>query len=115
MAYGFVLIVGLLGIVVYLTLMFSAIPGAVDERLGALEPLPENLGQWTNDDSSDDAKAAARDGLTREVRHLHQPRSGLFGREYITRQVRYRDATGRITRVDPEEKHPRRRIKTEAS
>src|SRR5690554_186770 len=104
MIYAFVFSVGAVGFLIYLMLMFTAVPGALDERLGALEPLPDPLGRWVVDEDSEQAKAARREQLVREVRWLHRPASGLFGREKLVKQVRYRAAeSGDIVRVDPEE------------
>lgn len=106
----FLLLAAAVGTGVYLLVMYSSIPGAVDERLGTLEPLPENLGQWVVDPSAD-AEPASGEHLQREVRWLHDP-GRLFHKETLIRQVRYRDlASGEITRVDPEERLPRKRRK----
>lgn len=110
MIYTFVFAVGAVGFLIYLLLMFTAVPGALDERLGKLEPLPDQLGRWVVDQDSPQAEAARGEQLVREVRWLHHPASGLFGREKLIKQVRYRATeSGEIVRVDPEEARVRRR------
>lgn len=110
MIFVFLVLAAALGTGLYLLVMYSSIPGAVDERLGTLEPLPENLGRWVVEPSSD-AEPASGERLQREVRWLHEP-GRLFRKETLIRQVRYRDLdTGEITRVDSAERLPRRRRK----
>jgi hypothetical protein len=83
----------------------SHIPGAADERLGALEKLPDNLGSWVAD------AELSSDGLVRESRHL-EPERGLFGRPKLLLQVRYRDPNTReILRIEPEVVVIRKRIR----
>lgn len=113
MIFIFLVIAAGLGTAIYLMVMYSSIPGAVDERLGELEPLPQTLGQWITDTDSDDAKRAKDSGLERQVRILHSPAKGLFTKEQLITQVRYKNAqTGEIDRVDPEVRAPRRRKKS---
>jgi hypothetical protein len=91
---------------VYLLVIFRNVPGAVEERLGVLEPLPSDLGVWKADGDSAAAQTARVAGLTREQR--------LFLDEgKLVRQTRYRDATsGEIVRADKDQIVKRRRIKS---
>jgi hypothetical protein len=109
--YLFVVIVGVLGISIYLTVVFRAVPGALDERLGYLEDLPKDHGEWVTDKASEAGQQAASQGLTRETRVLLEPAKGLFGREQLVRQARCRDANGKIVSVEAEQRSPRRRLK----
>jgi len=110
MLYVFLVLLGGLGAAVYILLIYREVPGAVEERLGQLQALPEDLGVWKTDDASEDAKRAAERGLLREVRLLHEPSKRLFASEKFIRQVRYRDrATRKIERVEPDEVLKRRR------
>ena len=60
----FVLVLGIaaVAILAYLFLIFRAVPGAVDARLGKLEELPDDVGAWVVDETSDAAKGAAAEG-----------------------------------------------------
>lgn len=110
MIFVLLIVAAAVGTGLYLLVMYSSIPGAVDERLGTLEPLPDNLGRWVVEDEPDETEAA--EGLVREVRILHHPPKGLLGRERLVKQVRYRNAqTGEIERVEPELVLPRKRTK----
>ena len=110
MFYLFLLIVGLLAIGVYVLFIFSQVPGAKEERLGVLEPLPSDLGKWLNDDSSPDGTEAAAKGLRREARTLYEE-GGLFSSGRFVHQVRYRNVdTNGIERVEPDQVIKRRRI-----
>lgn len=112
MFYVFLLIVGILGIGIYVLFIFSQVPGAAEERLGVLEPLPADLGKWITDESSPEAERAAAEGLRREVRTLYEEASGLFSSGHFVRQVRYRNAkTNAIERVEPDQVIKRRRIR----
>jgi len=72
--------------------------------LGRLEPLPPDLGVWT-ERGLDPAT-----GLLREERFLLP--GGRRGAPHLLHQVRYRDPlTRNIERVDPEVRVRRRRIK----
>ena len=77
MFYFFLLVVGVLGIGIYVLFIFSQVPGAKEERLGVLEPLPSDLGKWLSDEASAEGTAAASEGLRREVRTLRQEREML--------------------------------------
>jgi hypothetical protein len=107
----FVVIVAVLGIGIYLTVVLRAVPGAMDERLGRLEDLPPNLGEWVRDESSPEARSAADAGLVRETRTLLEP-GGLLGGERFVQQARYRQGEGgKIVRVDPEQRTARKRYR----
>jgi hypothetical protein len=112
MFYLFLLVVGVLGIGIYVLFIFSQVPGAAEERLGVLEPLPSDLGNWLSDESSAEAVQARERGQKREVRTLYEERGGLFAGGRFVRQVRYRNlTTNAIERVEPDEVIKRRRIK----
>jgi hypothetical protein len=97
----FMLVVAALGGLVYLVLIMSHVPGATEERFGALEPLPEKLGEWVR------AEAPDADGLIREERYLFEE-----ARQQLVHQVRHRDAaTGKIERVSPEQVIKRKRVR----
>lgn len=103
--YLFLLIVAALGVAGYLAFFFSNVPGAKEERLGALEALPPDLGKWI------EGAEPGPDGLLREQRHLFQEATGLGAGKLIL-QVRYRDPSSReIVRVEPEQLIPRRRVR----
>jgi hypothetical protein len=109
---GFLFIIGLVGLVFYIVIIQSEVPGAVEQRLGVLEALPEDVGKWKVDDTSEDAKDAISKGLRREVRIWHDPNAGVFRKNQLVRQVRYRNAaTNEIVRVEPEEVIRRKRVK----
>lgn len=75
----------------------------VEFFLGRYEPLPPELGTWTQ------TGVEERTGLLRETRLLLPGDNRKAG--YLLRQVRYRNpATRAITRVEPEQKIPRRRV-----
>ena len=106
MFYLFLLFIAAISIGVYLLFILSQVPGAKEQRVGVLEELPADLGQWKADESPN------AEGLTREVRHIFSEGSGLFSSGKLVRQVRYRDpSNGEIVRVDPEEIIKRKRIK----
>jgi hypothetical protein len=112
MFYLFLLVVGVLAIGVYVLFIFSQVPGAKEERLGVLEPLPSDLGKWLPDESSPEAADAAAHGQRREVRTLYEEAFGLFSSGRFVRQVRYRNAeTNEIERVEPDQVFRRRRIR----
>lgn len=112
MIYLFVVLIGGLGTLAYLAIMFNAVPGAADERLGKLEELPENLGEWITDDSTAESTALAAAGKRLEVRHLLEA-GGLFKGQFLVKQVRVRDvATNEIVEVKPEVRTRRRRRRT---
>ena len=109
---GFLVMVAVIGGLLYLLVIHREVPGAVEQRLGVLEPLPPDLGKWKIDDASEEGKAAAQQGLRRETRFFHDPDGGLFRSGKLVRQVRYRNpATNAIARVDPDAPVRRRRLK----
>jgi hypothetical protein len=106
--YVFLLICAAIGIGVYLIFILNLVPGAKEERLGVLEPLPTDVGKWKEDDESDAGKAARNEGLVREVRHYFYETSAR-----LVRQVRYRNAsTNEIVRTEPDEAVRRRRVRS---
>lgn len=112
MIVGFLFIIGIVGLLFYILLIQSEVPGAVEQRLGVLEALPEDVGKWKVDETSDDAKQAIGKGLRREVRIWYDPNAGMFKKNQLVRQVRYRNAaTNEIVRVEPEEIIRRKRVK----
>ena len=113
MLYLLLIFIGVAAVAVYLLVVFNEVPGAVSERWGELEDLPENLGEWSADTTSEQAIAAAAQGLAREVRIWRDAGGGWFGRDRLVRQVRYRDPeTGEIESVEPDRVIKRRRVKS---
>jgi hypothetical protein len=107
MFYVFLMVVAAIGVGVYLTFIFQNVPGVKEERLGRLEPLPPDVGTWKTDADSEAARAAAAEGLRREVRVFFDE-----GRNRLYEQVRYRaQGSSEIVRVDPDRRLKRRRIK----
>lgn len=107
MFYVFLLVVAAIGVGVYLTFVFQNVPGMKEERLGTLEPLPEDIGSWKVDAESEPARAAANEGLVREVRLFHDESRGR-----LVEQVRYRRSSdSEIVRVEPDRRVKRRRVK----
>jgi hypothetical protein len=105
--YVFLLIVGLLSLGLYVLFVLNLVPGAKEERLGVLEPLPPDTGAWKVDAESPEARAAAEEGLTREVRHYFYEGEGR-----LVLQVRYKNVTtGDVARCDPDQPVKRRRIR----
>lgn len=106
MFYVFLVLVGIAGIGIYVLFIFNLVPGVREERMGVLEALPEDVGQWKADESSDDGRKAAGEGLVRETRHYFYEANGK-----LVFQVRYkRRETGEIVRVEPEQPVKRRRV-----
>ena len=101
------LVVGLIGIGIYVLFILNLVPGAAEERLGVLEPLPPDTGTWKRADGAPDAAPATDGSLVREVRHYFYQADNR-----LVLQVRYRDPeTNEIVRVDPEQTVKRRRIR----
>jgi hypothetical protein len=112
MLYLMLLFIGIAAVSVYLLVVFREVPGAVTERWGELEGLPADLGQWTPDTESEAAEAARQRGLERQVRTWREPGAGVFGRDRLVFQVRYRDpSTGEVESVEPDRVVKRRRLK----
>jgi hypothetical protein len=104
--YFFLVVVGILGIGVYVLFMFNLVPGLKEERIGVLEQLPSDLGKWKVDESGDASQATA-EGLVRETRHYFYESSGK-----LVFQVRYKQRdTGEIVRVEQDEPVKRRRVR----
>lgn len=103
----FLLLIAAVGIGIYLLFILPTVPGAVEERLGVREPLPNNLGVWTNDETSPEALAALNKGERRQVRTLYDE-----AKDRLILQVRYQNReTEEIVRVEPEQFVRRKRIK----
>jgi hypothetical protein len=104
--YVFLVVTAAVAVGVYLLVIFRNVPGAVEERLGVLEPLPPDLGVWKPDTDSSAAFTAQAEGLKREQRMF-------LDQGKLLRQTRYRDATtGEVVRADKDEVVRRRRIKS---
>ena len=112
MFFLFLLIVAALGIAVYLVFIFKLVPGAAEERLGVLEPLPEDIGQWQTDEDSELGKAALERNRKREQRLFFEEGKGLMAQGRLVRQVRYRNlSSNAIEEVEPDELVKRKRIR----
>lgn len=112
MFYVFLVVVAILGVAVYLLFIFKLVPGAAEERLGILEPLPEDIGQWHVDESSAEARSALARGRKREQRLFFAEGAGLLAQGRLVRQVRYRNLTSNaIEEVEPDQPVKRRRIR----
>jgi hypothetical protein len=110
--YALLLVVGLAAVLVYVLVIFREVPGAVSERWGELEGLPEDLGQWKPEATSPQARLARERGLSREVRTFLELGAGRFGGDRLVLQARYRSLeSGRIERSDPDVALRRRRRK----
>lgn len=106
MFYTFLLILAALGIGIYLVVFLGNVPGAAEERLGVLEPLPTDLGEWKEDRDSPEAQRATGEGLTREVRTFFDEARGR-----LLLQARYRRVNdGEIVRAEPDRVLKRRRV-----
>jgi hypothetical protein len=105
--YVFLVVVGLVGVALYVTLFVREVPGFAEQRFGKLEDLPADTGKWRQDPDSPEGKAAAAEGLRREVRHWFDS-----DKNKLSFQVRYRDAeTNEIVKVEPDVAVKRKRIK----
>jgi hypothetical protein len=101
--YLFLLVVALAGIGIYVLFVLNLVPGAAEERLGVLEPLPPDTGTWKPDPEGEGSEP----DLLREVRHYFYESEGR-----LVRQVRYRNRqTNEIVRADPDQVVKRRRIR----
>ena len=86
MFYVFLLICAAIGIGVYLLFILNLVPGAREERLGVLEPLPPETWEMERGPRVGRGKARGEDdGLVREVRHYFYETNGR-----LVRQVRFR-------------------------
>jgi hypothetical protein len=105
---GFLVFVAVIGGLLYVLVIQREVPGVMEQRFGKLEALPADVNQWKVDSDSEEGRAAAKQGLKREVRLFHDVQSGK-----VTRQARYRNqATNAITRSERDVPVPRRRIRT---
>ena len=105
---GFLVFTAAIGGLIYVLVIYRAVPGAMEARIGVLEPLPEDVGKWKVDEESAEGKAAMQQGLKREVRLFHDMQA-----DKVLRQVRYRNrATNEIARVDPDDLVKRKRIRS---
>lgn len=112
MFFVFLLIVAILGIAVYLVFIFKLVPGAAEERLGVLEPLPDDIGKWKVDEQSAQGKAALDRNRKREQRLFFEEGKGLLAQGRLVRQVRYRNLSNNaIEEVEPDEPVKRKRIR----
>lgn len=104
---------GVLAGLVYVLVVFRAVPGVASERLGDLPPLPSDLGHWREEGDSALGRTARDHREIREVRTWLRPSSGLFSSNTLVQQVRYKDAqSGEILRAEPDRKLKRRRVKS---
>ena len=112
MFYVFLLIVAAAGIAIYLLFILREVPGAAEERLGMLEALPPDVGQWKEDRDSPEGKAALERGELREERFFYDSGSGGFGGGKLLKQVRYRSvASNDILRAEPDQQIKRKRVR----
>jgi hypothetical protein len=101
--YVFLVILGLLGIGIYVVFMMREVPGIADQRIGRIV-LPDDVGKWKSDEDSPQARDAEREGLKREVRFFWDGEHGLLRRGRLLKQVRYRNReTNAIERTEPDE------------
>lgn len=113
MLYVFVVVLGLLGVAAYLLVIFREVPGAIEERLGTLDALPEHVGQWRADEESSLGRAALQNGERREIRLWCQQGGGWFSSQRLYEQARYRNlVSNEIVRSDPDRPIRRQRRKT---
>jgi len=105
---AFFLLIGL----VYVVITLALIPGMADERLGRLEELPDNAGEWRDDVESPAGRAARDAGVTRQIRLWIDMNRDWLGRERILKQVRYIDDNGRLVRTEPDRRYKRKRIRS---
>ncbi len=113
MFYIFLVLVAAIGVGVYLLFIFKLVPGAMEERLGVLEPLPEDVGKWRVNEHSAEGKAALELGRKREERLFFEEGRGVLAQGRLVRQVRYRNASSNaIEEVEPDQPVKRKRIKS---
>lgn len=107
MFYVFLVIVGVIGVGLYVTMFVREVPGFKEQRFGKLEELPRDVGKWKADTDSPEAERAKGEGLKREVRHWLD---ALTEKLYL--QVRYRNIeSNEIVRTDDDVEVKRKRIK----
>ncbi len=105
---AFLVVIAIIGGLVYVLVIYREVPGAVEQRFGVLEALPEDIGQWKVDEDTEEGKAAVSQGLKRETRLFHDVRANK-----LLRQTRYRNrATNEVLRVDPDETVKRKRVRS---
>jgi hypothetical protein len=105
---GFLVAIAAIGGLFYILVIYRNVPGAMEQRFGVLEALPDDIGQWKTDTESDEGKAAAGRGLRRESRLFHDVQ-----KDRLLKQVRYRNqATNEVTRTLPDEIVKRKRIRS---
>ena len=105
---GFLVAIAFIGGLFYVLVIYREVPGAMEQRLGVLEALPEDLGKWKVDEDSEEGKAAMQQGQKREERLFFDMQS-----EQALRQVRFRNrATNEVTRTVPDEVVKRKRIRS---
>jgi hypothetical protein len=105
--YVFLVIVGVIGVSLYVTMFVREVPGFKEQRFGKLEELPSDVGKWKEDLDSPEGKRATAEGLKREVRHWLD---SLTEKLYL--QVRYRSMeTKEIVRTEPDVEVKRKRVK----
>jgi hypothetical protein len=110
--YVFLGIVSLLGVGIYLVFIFKLVPGAAEERLGVLEPLPDDINQWRIDEASELGQAALARQRRREERLYFEEGKGLMAQGRLVHQVRYRNLTSNaIEEVEPDQPVKRKRIR----
>lgn len=108
MIVGFLIVIAVVGILMYILLIQRAVPGAVEQRFGVYEALPDDVGRWKTDLESESGRAAQKRGEKREVRLYHNPNA----ENKLIRQVRYRNALNEIVRVEPDEVLKRKRVRS---
>jgi hypothetical protein len=105
---GFLVVIAAIGGLMYVLILYRNIPGAMDQRFGVLEALPEDIGEWKVDTESEEGKAAQARGLKRETRYFYDQQ-----KDRLLKQVRYRNqATNAIAHVEPDEIVKRKRIRS---
>jgi hypothetical protein len=58
MAFAFLFMIAVVGILFYLLVIHREVPGAVEQRFGVYEALPQDVGMWKVVEESDAAKEA---------------------------------------------------------
>ena len=108
MIIGFLVAIAFIGGLFYVLVIYRAVPGAMEQRFGVLEALPEDVGKWKVDEESEEGKAALQQGQKREERLFFDMQS-----DKLIRQVRFRNrATNEVMRTLPDEVVKRKRIRS---